>query len=125
MAIMDLQAFSRRVAQFFTTYDVLLNPTLAQPPVPLGQIVSTWDDPWRAARAAHDFVAYAAVVANVTGAPAMSVPLHWTADGLPVGVHVLGRPGEDALLLRLAGQLERARPWADRWPALVTDGVPS
>jgi len=125
MAVMDLQAFTRRVAEFFTHHDLLINPTLAQPPPPLGQLVSTSEDPWRVARAGHDFVAFAGVVANVTGAPAMSLPMHWTADGLPIGVHALGRQGDDALLLQFAGQIERAQPWADRRPPFGFDGVPS
>ena len=64
------------------------------------------------------FVAFPAVVANINGAPTMSVPLYWSPEGLPIGVHALGRFGDDALLFSLAGQLERARPWAHRWPTL-------
>lgn len=122
MAIMDLQAFSRVVARFFTRYDVWLTPTLATPPLLLGAMVSTPDDPWRAARVGGPFVAFPAIVANITGAPAMSVPLHWSESGLPIGVHALGRAGEDGTLFSLAGQLERARPWAHRWPPIAFEG---
>ena len=122
IAIMDLQAFSRVVARFFTRYDVWLTPTLATPPLPLGAMVSTPDDPWRAARVGGPFVAFPAIVANITGAPAMSVPLHWSESGLPIGEHALGRAGEDGTLFSLAGQLERALPWAHRWPPIAFEG---
>ena len=59
---------------------------------------------------------YAGVVANLTGNPAMSLPLWWNGGGLPIGVHFLGRFGDDATLFRLAAQLERARPWIGRTP---------
>ncbi|MFJ9824876.1 amidase family protein [Streptomyces sp. NPDC101160] len=112
-----LQSFARTVARFLTRYDAVLTPTLAQPPLPLGEMTSSDADPWRTARNSAPFIAFPAVVANITGAPAMSVPLHWSPAGLPVGVHFLGRPGAEATLFRLAGQLERARPWSGRAPA--------
>ena len=62
-----------------------------------------------------EFSPYTALY-NITGQPSMSVPLHWTPDGLPIGVMFSGRFGEDAVLFRLAAQLERARPWIDRKP---------
>jgi amidase len=58
-------------------------------------------------------------VANLTGQPAISLPLHWTEDNLPVGVQIIGRYGDEATLLRLASQLESARPWQHRWPPLA------
>jgi amidase len=59
------------------------------------------------------------VVANLTGLPAMSLPLHCSADGLPIGVHAIGPPAGDALLLQLAAEVEAARPWADRRPPVA------
>jgi amidase len=111
-----LQAFARRVVAFWEDVDLVLTPTLALPPVPIG-----WQD---AAKGAVpqllrnvEFTPFTAV-ANLTGLPAMSLPLHWSADGLPVGVHVIGPPAGDALLLRLAAQVEAATPWAGRRPPI-------
>ena len=111
-----LQRYARRVARFFATYDVFLTPTVSAPPLPIGQMVSTPDDPFRALKISGTTVSYSGVIANLTGNPAMSVPLYWTQDGLPIGMHFLGRFGDEAVLLRLAGQLEEARPWAQRRP---------
>ncbi len=117
LAVEDTQAFARTVARFFTTVDAWLTPTLTEPPVRLGEIVSTMDNPAGAIERGAPFVAFPAIVANITGAPAMSVPLYWSSGGLPIGVHLLGRYGADATLFRLAAQLEQARPWANRWPS--------
>jgi amidase len=116
MAIGDLQSFARRVAGFLTTVDVWLTPTLSAPPLPIGVMAPTPDDPAHGAAQAGATVQYAGVVANITGSPAMSVPLFWSEAGLPIGVHFLGRFGDEATLFRLAAQLEAARPWAHRVP---------
>jgi amidase len=111
-----LQRYARRVGDFFANVDVFLTPTVSSPPLLLGEMVSTDDDPLQSLRASNQMVAYSPVVANLTGNPAMSVPLHWNNDGLPIGMHFLGRFGDEATLLRLAGQLEEARPWTQRRP---------
>ncbi len=116
LAVEDTQVYARRVAEFFTGVDVWLTPTLSEPPAPLGEIVSTETEPLRALERGGRTVAYSGVIANITGQPAMSVPLWWNADGVPIGVHFLGRFGDEATLLRLAAQLEQARPWAQRTP---------
>ncbi|MFC0542920.1 amidase [Kutzneria chonburiensis] len=116
LAIETLQRFSRTVARFLTGVDLWLTPTMSEPPAPLGEITASPDDPLRAISRGARTVAYPAVIANITGNPAMSVPLWSNADGLPIGVHFLGRYGDEATLFQLAGQLERARPWAHRRP---------
>jgi amidase len=116
LAVGDTQAYARRVAEFFTGIDVVLTPTLSEPPAPLGEIVSTETEPLRALERGGRTVAYSGVIANITGQPAMSVPLWWNSSGMPIGVHFLGRFGAEGTLLRLAAQLEQARPWAQRRP---------
>jgi amidase len=115
-AVEACQRFTRGVAAWLGEYDAWLTPTLSTPPALIGQITSTDAEPFRALEAGGATVAYAGVVANITGHPAMSVPLWWNDQGLPIGVHFLGRYGDEATLFRLAGQLEAARPWASRRP---------
>lgn len=113
-AIEDLQRFARVVAEFLGGVDLWLTPTLSEPPAPLTEITSTPEEPLRALERGGRTVAYPGVVANITGNPAMSVPLWWNAAGLPIGVHFLGRFGDEATLFRLAAQLEEASPWWER-----------
>lgn len=127
---------ARRLAAFHSRYDLLLTPTLASPPVQIGTLdTPTWMQMSSKAvvvlRLTRLLVRTGQVdrvidenlrmtpytpLANVTGRPAISVPLHWTADGLPLGVQFVGPLGGEALLLSLAAQLEAARPWFDRVP---------
>lgn len=110
-----LQIVSRQIAQSFEKYDVLLTPTLAEPPLPLGTLDSTEDNPLAGLFRAAAFVPFTPLC-NFTGQPAMSAPLYWSDDGLPIGTHFVGRYADEATLFRLAAQLEQARPWAKRRP---------
>lgn len=112
-----LQKISREVAKFFEKYDLWLTPTLAMPPVELGFFTSPPEDPLRGFRKSAEFIPFTPL-ANATGQPAMSVPLYWNEEGLPIGVHFLGRFGDEATLFRLASQLEAARPWFNRRPKI-------
>lgn len=112
------QQAAAAMAQFMANYDVILSPTLAAPPLELGRInlspdcdFTTWG------QRAATFAAFTPI-ANFTGQPGMSVPLAMSKAGLPIGVQFLGRYGQEDLLFRLAGQLERAAPWADRRPPM-------
>ncbi len=135
-AVRTLQLTARAVAPFFERHDVLLTPTLAAPPILTGalqptpaerrqmSVINAMNAGWllkaggiieREAAKMFDYIPFTPLF-NVTGQPAMSVPLHWNAAGLPIGMQFVGRLGEDAMLLRLAGQLERAQPWFGRRP---------
>jgi amidase len=111
---------TRVVGQFFTQYDVLLTPTQATPPLRIGEM--NLNEPGLTAEEIYDrcfvFGAFTPLF-NVTGNPAMSVPLHFTNDGLPIGVQFVARSGDEATLFRLAGQLEGAAPWANRVPPIA------
>ncbi len=115
LATSALQRVSRLVAAFFGRYDVWLTPTLAEPPPPLGAFDSPLEDPLRGYFRAAEYTPFTPIF-NVTGQPAMSVPLYWNEAGLPVGTHFAGRFGDEATLFRLAAQLEEVRPWAARRP---------
>jgi amidase len=117
LALAALQAYARRIVAFWSDWDVVLTPTLAQPPVPVGWVFEP-DDPWEQVRRGYEFTPFTPVI-NVTGLPACSVPFAHTDGGLPVGVQLIGPPAGEAVLIRLSAQLEEARPWAHRRPALA------
>jgi amidase len=110
-----LQIAARAHVAATAGYDAVLTPTLAQLPAPVGGLRDD-ADPQADFGAQGQFTPYTSLY-NMTGQPAVSVPLHHTAGGLPVGVQLVGRPADEATLVRLAAQLEAARPWAGRHPA--------
>ncbi|MYE15211.1 MAG: amidase [Gemmatimonadetes bacterium] len=134
-----LERCGKAVGRFFTDYDILVTPTVATPPpgigalppsrfehlqlrlmgaIGSGRLVKVGRLLERIADSAFEYTPWTPVF-NISGQPAMSVPLYWNRAGLPVGVHFVARAGEEATLLRLAGQLERERPWFDRIPEVV------
>jgi amidase len=112
-----LQRMSRVLAKFFSQYDAYLTPTLATPPPLLGSFVAPADNPLVSLFRAAAFVPFTPIC-NITGQPAMSIPLYWNGDNLPIGSHFIGHFGDEGLLFRLAAQLEAARPWANHRPAI-------
>jgi amidase len=117
IAVAMLQMTARQVGRFHETHDCWLTPTLGAPPIRLGTIDIEEKDPIKAMAPIVDYVPVTPLQ-NTTGQPAISLPLHWSADGLPVGVMFTGRMSEESLLLRLAAQLEEARPWKNRRPPI-------
>jgi amidase len=114
-SVVAMQAYGRALVEFLAPYDVLITPTLAQRPVKIGEIDA--ETGMEAFAKAGQFTPFTAVI-NVTGQPAISLPLFHGDDGLPTGIHFVGRPAGEFELLSLAAQLETARPWADRRPQL-------
>ncbi|MGC9348391.1 MAG: amidase [Anaerolineae bacterium] len=135
-ALRTLHQTGRKIAPFFERYDLLLTPTLAAPPPLLGELrprplenaalkllgalnagglLRAAVDPDEVTQYLFDFIPFTPL-ANATGCPAISVPLHWTDQGLPIGIHFMAPFGDEATLFRLAAQLEEAQPWRDRTP---------
>ncbi len=114
-AVASLQSLGRAMAKFQEKYDVWLTPTLASPPPPIGYFDSTPEMPMIGFVRAGEYVPFTPI-SNASGQPAMSVPLFWNGDNLPIGTHYFGRFGDEATLFRLAAQLEEARPWANKRP---------
>jgi amidase len=113
-AIENLQAWTRRVSAWWEDHDVLVVPTSPEPPVRLGELAPTNTDPAVGARMGR-LVTFCSPF-DVTGQPAVSLPLHWNHNGLPIGVQLVAAYGREDVLLRVAAQLEDARPWRDRRP---------
>jgi len=117
LALTMLQIAGRACGQFHETYDCWLTTTLGAPPMALGTIDIQQRDPTQAFAPILDYVPFTPLQ-NATGQPAISLPLHWTKDGLPVGLMFVAKIGDESTLLRLAAQLEQARPWIGKRPPL-------
>ena len=117
-AVRLLQVTGREIGEWWAEgFDLLLTPTLGEPPPPLGTFASPPDEPLLGFMRAAEFVPFTAQF-NVSGQPAISLPLSWNDDGLPVGSQLVAAYGGEDLLLRVAAQLETARPWIDRRPSI-------
>jgi amidase len=114
LAVGELRRVAARALHALAPYDAVLTPTLAQPPLRIGEIRDD-ADPARDFENQKAFTPWTSAW-NLTGMPAVSLPLHVTADGLPVGVMIAARPAQEALLLSLAAQVEAAAPWIDVKP---------
>ena len=114
-ALAYLQFVSRPAIAALSAYDAILTPTVAQPPRPVGYFDEV--DPAENFERQKRFTPWTAIY-NLSGLPSVSVPLHWSAEGLPIGVMLAGRMGEEGSLISLSAQLEEARPWKDRHPPL-------
>ncbi len=116
-----VHAIGRIVAGFFTGYDLMLTPTMAMPPFPLGHLNLDRDD----MRAQGEDVAYTVAYTstfNSAGNPAASIPLYWNEDGLPIGTHFIAPYADEASLIRIGSALEQLQPWANRKPPVHSDG---
>jgi amidase len=118
-AIHWLQVWTRRIAKWWSDekFDLLLTPTIAEPPPPLGELVTTREDPTAGWERLMEVIQFTPPY-NATGQPAISLPLHWNAAGLPIGTHLVAGFGREDLLIQVSSQLEQARPWKDRRPPI-------
>jgi amidase len=117
-AVEWLHAYTRRMAAWWSGgFDLLVTPTIGAPPPRLGELLPTPDNPMAGTEKALALIPFTPPF-NVTGQPAISLPLHWNADGLPIGVQLVAAYGREDLLLRVAAQLEQAQPWAGRRPGV-------
>ncbi len=119
-ALHELHAYTRRVASWWSGgFDVLVTSTLGQPPPRIGELKATPGEPLSGMTKALGLIPFTPQF-NITGQPAVSLPLHWNADGLPVGVQLVAAYGREDLLIRLAAQIEEANPWLQRYPVAST-----
>ena len=115
LAVQALQMAGRQLGRFFARYDVLLSPTLAAPPPEIGYLDQNSEDPNTFTERVLAHIPYTPLYNN-TGCPAISLPLGWSKEGLPIGVMFGSRLGAEGLLLRLASQIEAAQPWVRQPP---------
>ena len=111
-----LESVARSLIVFFAPYDAVLTPALARRPLAIGEVHGCGADPWDHYERSAAFTPYTAIV-NVTGQPAISLPLFHGEDGLPLAIQLIGPPAREDVVLQLAAELEQARPWAARRPA--------
>jgi amidase len=124
-AVAHMHALGRLMAGFHAKFDLWLTPCLGEPPPKLGDLQpSDSSEPLDVdghLKRVFEFVPFTGL-ANMTGQPAMTMPLYWNEAGLPIGVHFFAPFGNEAMLFRLAGQLEQARPWMNRLPLVSAPG---
>ena len=116
-AVQTMHRIGRAVGGFFQEHDVLLSPTLAKPPLRVGELTLDTDDVRGNREAMAGFSPFTSLF-NLTGQPAASVPCGFSSDGLPIGLHVVGRKGDEATILRASAVFEKMRPWADKHPPI-------
>jgi amidase len=122
-ALAQLQVLARGTVAFFADYDILLTPVLAGRPLPIGELHGCGDDPLADLRRSATFAPYTSLL-NVTGQPAISVPIGFGEDGLPTAVQLVGHPLAEETLLQVAAQIEAARPWHSQRPDLTAPARP-